>query len=77
MLGNHDYNGKDLEAELKYTKHGWRIDDYFWAHTTTVGTKTVAFIHIDTNYLAYGPNGEPDKKLMPDYFKKNGWSSKD
>lgn len=32
-IGNHDYGGEGLFSEFEYKKHGWRIDDFFWAHT--------------------------------------------
>ena len=74
-LGNHDYNGKGLESQLQYNKHNWRIDDFFWSYNFTVGGKQVAFVHIDTNYLAYGANGEPSKNpLMKGYFEKFKWN---
>jgi len=29
VLGNHDYNGEDMEAEFIYKEHGWVIEDFF------------------------------------------------
>lgn len=40
----------------------------------SVDGEQVAFVHIDTNYLAYGANGEPSKKPMKGYFKKLNWT---
>lgn len=70
VLGNHDYGGSNIECEFQYKKHGWRIDDWWWSYTMTVGTKTVAFVHFDTSYLAYGPNGEKSKIYMKPEFHK-------
>jgi len=58
LLGNHDYNNHGLLEEFKYNKYGWRIDDFFWSHSKTVDGETVAFVHIDTSFLAYGAKGE-------------------
>lgn len=33
----------------------------------------MAFIHIDTDFLAYGIDG--DKEIMGEYFKKIGWKN--
>jgi len=70
VLGNHDYNSVELEAEFKYNKYGWRIDQFFWSHKHVVGNETIAFVHIDTNYLEYGPDGEKSKPRMTGYFQK-------
>ena len=42
------------QAQIEYTNHGWRIDDFFWTHkTTTAMNQSIALVHIDTNLLAY------------------------
>jgi len=33
--------------------------------------KTLAFVHIDTSFLAYGKEGEPGNLNMKNYFKKH------
>ena len=53
---------------------GWKMEDFFWSHTQMVGEEEVAFVHIDTSYLAYGRTGESGNKYMKDYFEKYGWS---
>ena len=51
------------------------MDDYFWSHTKTLdGGKSLAFVHIDTNFLAYGPHGEGGRKYMKRYFSSLQWT---
>ncbi|KRX08963.1 hypothetical protein PPERSA_08166 [Pseudocohnilembus persalinus] len=71
VLGNHDWNGPGLEYQFQYNKNGWKIEDYFWNHKKTFGNKEVAFVHIDTNYLEYGKQGQT--QLMGERFKQLGW----
>ena len=70
-IGNHDYNGAGLLSEFWYYKSGWRIDDFFYNHVHTAewGQK-IGFVHIDTSFLVYGPEGEESKPLMAPWFKK-------
>ena len=55
---------------------GWRIDDDFWSHTITTENKgeKIAFVHFDTNFLAYGEKGEKGNKGMGQYFKTENWT---
>jgi len=39
--------------------------------------KSIAFIHIDTNFLAYGEDGEPNNNMMHPYFYKYQWETDD
>ena len=48
---------------------GWRLDDFFFSHKMEIDGAEVAFVHIDTNYLAYGRKGE--NKMMKEYFKRH------
>jgi len=34
-----------------------------------VNGQKIAFVHVDTNFLAYGVEGEASKPLMGPYFK--------
>ena len=52
------------------SKNGWRIDDYFWSHTMKFNDQKVAFVHIDTNFLAYGEDGETNSLHMEEHFRK-------
>jgi len=52
------------------SKHGWKIDDYFWSHKMKIGEETVAFVHIDTSFLAYGEEGEVISQHMGSHFRK-------
>jgi len=63
VFGNKDHGSDDFVQMFHYP--GWRIDDPFWAHsvTTEKGDK-IAFVHIDTNFLAYGEKGEKGNKGM-------------
>jgi len=70
VLGNRDYNNKYLEAYFYMSKHGWKIDDYFWSHKMKIGEETVAFVHIDTSFLAYGEEGEVISQHMGSHFRK-------
>ena len=70
MLGNHDYNSIDLAAEFQYDKYGWNIKDFVYSHSFTIDGKELAFVHLDTSYLFYGPDGEKSKPLMIPNFKK-------
>ena len=36
----------------------------------------IAFVYIDTNFLAYGNKGEPHNKQMRKYFTKYKWNEK-
>jgi hypothetical protein len=38
-----------------------------------VEDETVAFVHIDTSYLAYGEKGEPGGGYMTAQFEKYNW----
>ena len=58
MLGNRDYSQRGLREGYLKKKGKWRIDDFFYCHIILVNNREAAFIHIDTNFLAYGPNGE-------------------
>ena len=75
VLGNHDYNHSNLELEFNFYKDGWRIYDFFYDRTVELqnGLK-IGFVHIDTNLLAYGRNGEARNKCMKRYFKKYRWT---
>jgi len=42
-----------------------------------VDNKEIAFVHFDTNFLAYGINGEEGNPKMKEYFKKYGWTDKE
>ena len=75
MLGNHDYNNDGLMAELSYCQNGWRIDDFFWNHEMEVDGEKIGFVHIDTSFLAYGPEGESNKKKMKPWFEKLKWTN--
>mmetsp|Transcript_3197 Transcript_3197/g.295 ORF Transcript_3197/g.295 Transcript_3197/m.295 type:complete len:104 (+) Transcript_3197:220-531(+) len=57
VIGNHDFRGLGLFTEFEYKKNNWRIDDFFWTHTDIVEGNRIAFIHIDTNFLAEGIEG--------------------
>ena len=74
VVGNNDFSEIGLESELFYDQNGWRIDDYFWSRIQKIGDKKIAFVHIDTNYLAYGQDGAPDKEHMKTYFRKLRWT---
>ena len=74
VIGNHDYNADGLLSEFKYRMFGWRIDDFFWSQTFTVEEKKLSIVHLDTTYLAYGPDGEDDKPKMRPWFEKLGWT---
>jgi len=62
VIGNRDLNYKWLEVEYFEQRKGWRIDEFFWSHTMTIDGKELAFVHIDTNFLAYGKKGEAGNK---------------
>ncbi|KAJ3310067.1 hypothetical protein HDV04_005410 [Boothiomyces sp. JEL0838] len=83
MLGNHDYCYGNPWAEIQYKQNGWRMDDFFWSFSVQLpSSKTAAFVYLDTNFLAYGPNTQPwilqDCHGMFDAFQqqisKNKWS---
>ncbi len=71
-LGNHDYNTQHMDAFFDFKQHGWRIDGHVWSHThTLINDDVVAFVHIDTNFLTYGEDGEDSKNPgMTDNFAK-------
>lgn len=56
-IGNHDYGNVGLYSEFKYRKYGWVIEDFFWTHTAKVAGMNIAFVHVDTSFLAYGVEG--------------------
>ena len=68
-LGNNDYNNQVIEALFEIKAKGWRMKNFFWSHTIPYGDEEIAFVHIDTNYLAYGDNGEPGNKWMEKHFE--------
>ena len=74
VLGNHDYNYKKLNDLFLHKENGWQIKNYFWSHIEKVDGKNVAFIHIDTSFIAYGIEGEPNNKYMNYKFKGMQWS---
>ena len=74
-IGNHDYNGADIEAEFIYNKFGWKMDGFMYYHNhRAMSGDSVTFVHIDTNYLFYGPNGEFSKPRMKPYFQHYNFS---
>ena len=70
VLGNHDYNTKNLTAEFLYDKYGWVLKDFVYSTSFTIEGKELVFVHVDTSFLEYGPDGEKSKPLMPGNFKK-------
>jgi predicted phosphodiesterase len=78
VLGNHDWEG-DPQAQVDYTHSGenrnkvWNMPSMSYNRTHTVGQSKVAWIHLDTNLIFYGPNGENQK--MKSNFEKMGWTS--
>jgi len=75
VIGNRDYRNKGLKKEYLVYKNGWIIDDFFWHHQMSVDKDyRVAFVHIDTSFLAYGKGGEPGNKRMKKYFEKYQWT---
>ena len=45
--------------------------DYFvYSHTMEIGDDDLALVHIDTSFLAYGPDGEPQNRYMKEAFAK-------
>jgi predicted phosphodiesterase len=67
VLGNHDYC-KAAPSQL-LTLDGdadkmWRLDDLVWSYQATIGDKTLGFVHIDTNILAYYEN-------LPSWIKRD------
>jgi len=74
VLGNHDYNYKKLNDLFLYKENGWQIKNYFWSYFKRVDGRKVAFVHIDTNFIAYGIEGEPKNKYMNYKFKGMGWT---
>ena len=58
MIGYHDFNGTGLFSEFDYKYAGWQIDDFFWSHKHKLGNQTISFVHLDSNFLVYGPAGE-------------------
>ena len=73
-MGNKDYTNRWTEAEFIFRKNGWRIDDFFWSHAINVDDQKLAFVHIDTSFLAYGVNGEPGNPFMKSCFQKYSWA---
>lgn len=67
VLGESDYRGKGLYDEFLYRNNNFKIENFLWAHTARIKSKSVAFVHIDTSFLAYGKEGESEK--MKEYFK--------
>ena len=54
------------------------MDDFFWTHSRTLdGGKSLVFVHIDTNFLAYGPRGDGGGSFMQTYFDANGWDDEE
>ena len=75
VLGNRDYSNEGITELLGYREHRWRLDDHFWSHTMIADDeKKVAFVHIDTSFLAYGEYGEVGNANMGDYFAKKDWT---
>ena len=62
VLGNRDYQNKGIKEGYLKSKDKWKIDDFFWSHRMLANNRELAFIHIDTNFLAYGSNGEVGNK---------------
>ena len=74
VVGNHDYADRGLNKQYFYNNNGWRVSGFFWSHTMIADNgKELAFVHIDTSYLAYGSEGEIGNKRMTEYFQKNKW----
>ena len=63
-----------MESEFDDHKDSWRIKDFFYDRIVKIDGDEIAFVHIDTNFLAYGWNGEPGNKYMKSYFRKYRWS---
>merc|ERR1719445_101078 len=75
VLGNHDWMGNP-QAELDKSKSGnWNLPKFFYTRNHTIGNTThlVAWVHIETNLIFYGPNGE--NSAMKKNFAKEGWKS--
>lgn len=73
VIGNHDFYGAGLFSEFEYRENNWYIPDFFWSHTDKIGDKKIAFLHMDTNFLAYGKEGNGEE--MANYFVELGWES--
>lgn len=59
----------------KYLKFNFSVILFFFiifyrSHTKQIKNTKIAFIHIDTNYLAYGKKGQKSKKYMGWHFKQ-------
>ena len=71
VLGNKDYQSKLLHTQFYIKDNGWRLDDFFFSHKMEIDRVEIVFVHIDTNYLAYGRKGEDGNKMMKEYFRKH------
>ena len=77
VIGNTDYNYWDIRRQLSQSgKEGtqFRIDNYIWTHSMKVEGHKVAFIHIDTSFLAYGKKGEANNLGMKQHFREYRWT---
>lgn len=73
VLGNHDWKGKDVKAQIEYSKVNelWNIPSFNYDFTIDLGPfGKASFYFIDTSLLVYGYNGERSSgsKKMPLHF---------
>ncbi|KAJ3329502.1 hypothetical protein HDU91_003841, partial [Kappamyces sp. JEL0680] len=81
-MGNHDWASANAHSEIDYAAidPAWKMDDYFYSHTTTTKDgKSVAFIHLDTNLMFYGYDVDPKTNIKYPNILKNfiaaGWTA--
>jgi acid phosphatase len=76
VMGNHDWESKTSHAEIEKTKSSggiWNMPDFFYTRSHKVGGATVAWVHLETNLIFYGPNGE--NAAIKANFEKEGWKT--
>jgi len=74
ILGNHDWYG-EAKAQIDYTKvdKQWVMPDHFYTRVEQVGSKTAAFVYVDTDLFNYGYNCFGFECALIN-FRKYGWT---
>jgi tartrate-resistant acid phosphatase type 5 len=76
VLGNHDWYGSP-SGQIAYSRQNprWVMPDYFYDNVVSFGSRTAAFVYIDTNLINYGYSGESDRPTLNRNFADMGWTA--